>query len=48
MVYEIVLVCILVFYVKKVVEYVLGKLVICIVIGFLNGYSIIVVKVFEC
>ena len=39
--------CILAAYVKQAAEYVQGKLAICTVIGFPNGYNTTAVKVFE-
>ena len=41
-------VCIPASYVKRAKEYVEGKLAICTVIGFPNGYSTTATKVFEC
>lgn len=40
--------CIPASYVKQAAEYVAGKLAICTVIGFPNGYSTTASKVFEC
>ncbi|MGT2666429.1 deoxyribose-phosphate aldolase [Streptococcus rifensis] len=40
--------CIPASYVKKAADYVSGKLAICTVIGFPNGYSTTATKVFEC
>ena len=45
--YETVSACIPAAYVKKAAEYVDGKLAICTVIGFPNGYNTTAVKVFE-
>jgi deoxyribose-phosphate aldolase len=45
--YEVASACIPASYVKKAKEYVDGKLAICTVIGFPNGYSTTAVKVFE-
>ncbi len=45
--YETASACIPAAYVKKAAEYVQGKLAICTVIGFPNGYSTTAVKVFE-
>ena len=47
MMYETASACIPAGYVKKAVEYVQGKVKICTVIGFPNGYSTTAVKVFE-
>ncbi|HHS3413190.1 TPA: deoxyribose-phosphate aldolase [Streptococcus pyogenes] len=48
MAYETASACIPASYVKKAAEYVSGKLAICTVIGFPNGYSTTAAKVFEC
>lgn len=45
--YQTASICIPAAYVKKAVEYVDGKVDVCTVIGFPNGYSTTVVKVFE-
>jgi len=45
--YETASACIPAAYVKQAAEYVAGKLPICTVIGFPNGYSTTAVKVFE-
>ena len=45
--YETASACIPASYVKQAAEYVEGKLPICTVIGFPNGYSATAVKVFE-
>ena len=45
--YETASACIPAAYVKEAAEYVAGKLPICTVIGFPNGYSTTAVKVFE-
>ena len=45
--YETASACIPASYVKQAAEYVDGKLPICTVIGFLDGYSITAVKIFE-
>ncbi len=47
MIYETASACIPAAYVKEAAEYVNGKLAICTVIGFPNGYSTTAVKVFE-
>ena len=45
--YEVASACIPAAYVKQAAEYVQGKLAICTVIGFPNGYSTMATKVFE-
>ena len=45
--YEVASACIPAAYVKQAAEYVKGKLAICTVIGFPNGYSTMATKVFE-
>ena len=45
--YEAASACIPAAYVKQAAEYVAGKLPICTVIGFPNGYNTTAVKVFE-
>lgn len=48
MTYETASACIPASYVKQAADYVSGKLAICTVIGFPNGYSTTAAKVFEC
>ncbi|WP_438835719.1 deoxyribose-phosphate aldolase [Streptococcus pluranimalium] len=48
MTYETASACIPASYVKQAADYVSGKLAICTVIGFPNGYSTTTAKVFEC